>query len=675
MPLSEANAALAQARIRPVTNTEGARPITTIAGFPVSAWVFALRTWAAMMLALYATFWLQLESPSIAALTVGILALQTRGQAYQKAVYRIVATVIGIVASFAIAGLFPQTRELFMVGFAGWLGLCVYVGGLLDGNRAYGAVLAGLTVALVAVTQINSPQNVFLAGVNRGAVIVVGIAALALVSDVFAAPNVHTGLSGKLAAAHRRVHAFALASLRGESADPTQSANLLREITALHPDITALASESSDGGARGAAARSAAVALVAEVAAAGALASLPATTLPSVRKALGEALGDGLREESRALQLRLQRHADVTCADPHDALFARHALGLLIENRRAGDAIEDLKAGRDPARHIQAPIYRSRRAAVRNGLRAFLVVLISGVLFSLGGWPFASEGLNWVGVFIALSATNPNPRAFAANAVIAMPIAALLAGVTEFLILDGVDQFPLLAIGMAPSVLAAALLFTMPNPRLAGISFLVLVFFPVMLSPTNPQSYNPETYLFSNLMMITAAVLVFVLVRTLFPTSDALRRRWFLASARAEMRDLLAGGGSGRLDDEALFREADRIGQLAALQPADRNQGRDDLRQALDIFGCAAAVRRVRTTLAELPARTGGGLVGDANSALAACDALGLRRVAADLASSATKLAHDGQAVARAGSLDLIWVAFLFDASPFRLEARRWTIR
>jgi hypothetical protein len=27
-----------------------------------------------------------------------------------------------------------------MIGFAGWLGLCVYVGGLLDGNRAYGAV-------------------------------------------------------------------------------------------------------------------------------------------------------------------------------------------------------------------------------------------------------------------------------------------------------------------------------------------------------------------------------------------------------------------------------------------------------------------------------------------------------------------------------------------------------
>ena len=54
---------------------------------------------------------------------MGILALQTRGQAYQKAAYRLLATIVEVVASFVI-------------GFADWLGLCIYVGGLLDGNRA-----------------------------------------------------------------------------------------------------------------------------------------------------------------------------------------------------------------------------------------------------------------------------------------------------------------------------------------------------------------------------------------------------------------------------------------------------------------------------------------------------------------------------------------------------------
>jgi uncharacterized membrane protein YccC len=654
-----------------VTLAQSVSRTITIAGFPLSCWAFALRIWAAMMVALYAAFWLQLESASSAAVTVAILALQTRGQTYQKAAYRVLATIVGVVASFVIAGLFPQSRSLFVIGFAGWLGLCVYVSGLLDGNRAYSGILSGYTVALVAVTQIDSPQNIFSAGINRGAAIVVGIAALALISELFAAPNVHAGLSGKLIAAHRRVRAFALAIISGESADPIQSASLLREITALHPDITALFAESSGGGWRAAAARSAAVALVVEVSAAGALASLPANTLPALRNAVGEALADDLGKESRA-QLRLQQLADVGYADPHDALFARHALDLLIENRRAQDAIEDLQAGRRPQRRIHAPIYRSRRAAARNGLRAFLAVLISAILFSLGGWPFASLGLALVGLTIAFSANTPNPRVFAAEAVIAMPIAALLAGVTEFLILDGVDQFPLLAIGMAPVVLAGALLSTSPNQRLASTAYLALVFFLVILAPANPQVYNPETYLFYSFMAITSVVLLFVLLWTVLPTSDALRRRWYLTSAQAEMRELLAGGRSRRLDDEALFRDADRIGQLAALQPADDDERRDDLRQALEIFERAAAVRQVRTTLAEMSARTSGRLIGDAYSALTGCDPLGLRRAAADLARVGAQLNRDGQSAARAASLDLIWVAFLIKASPFGLDQHRW---
>jgi uncharacterized membrane protein YccC len=637
--------------------------MAAFAGFPLSAWAFALRIWAAMMVALYAAFWLQLESASSAAVTVGILALQTRGQAYQKAAYRILCTIIGVVASFAIGGMFAQSRELFVLAFAGWLGLCVYVGGFLDGNRAYGAALAGYTVALVAVTQIDSPGSIFDAGVNRGAAIVVGIAALALISDGFAAPNLHTGLSGRFAAAQWRVRALARAILRGESADPIQSASLLREITALRPDITALAAESSGGSARGAAARSAAVALVAEVSAATALASLPAAALSSLRSTVADALGG----DSHALKLRLQR-ADRGDAHAYDALFIHHAKDLLIEDLRAQDAIEDLRAGRDPARDIRAPIYRARRAAVQNALRAFLAVVISAILFSLGGWPLAAQGVALVGVTIALSSNAPNPGTFAVAAVIAMPIAALLAGVTEFLILDGVDQFPLLAIGMAPTVLAAALLFTIPNPRLAPIGLLLLVFFPVMLSPTNPQSYNPETFLFFSFLAITSVILLFVLLRTLLPASDALRRRWYLTSARTEMREVLAGRRSRRLDDEALFRDADRIGQLAALQPAADDEHRNDLREALEISRQAAAARRARTALAELSAHTGGRLVGEGYSALAAGDPVGLRRAAGNLANEATQIDHDGQAAARAASQDLIWVAFLIDAGAFGLD-------
>ena len=291
-----------------------------------------------MMVALYAAFWLY-SIPS-AAVTVGILALQTRGQAYEKALYRIVCTVIGVVASFVIAGLFPQTRELFLIGFAGWLGVCVYVGGLLDGNRAYGAVLAGYTVAVVAVMQIDLPQNIFLAGVNRGAAIVVGIAALALVSDVFAAPNLRTALFARLTAAHRRVRLRARHPARRGRSDPVgQSAardhcsssrhhrarrGIKRRIRAKRGSLERRRGAGRRGQRRAHWRRS-------------------PHDLAVLRRTLGEALADGLGEESRTLQLRLRQHADVGHPDPHDALFVRHAVELLVEDRRAQDAIEDPK--------------------------------------------------------------------------------------------------------------------------------------------------------------------------------------------------------------------------------------------------------------------------------------------------------------------------------------------
>jgi uncharacterized membrane protein YccC len=644
-------------------------PISKFAGFPLSAWAFALRTWAAMMLALYVTFWLQLENAWLAAVTVGILSLPTRGQAYQKAVYRLLMTVVGVVVSIIIAGLFNQARDLFVIAYASWLGVCVYVAGLLDGNRAFGAILAGFTVAFVAVAQIDSPQNIFMTGVDRGAVIAVAIAALALVNDVFLAPNLHTILSAKLAAVHQRVRTFALAILRGESADPIQSANLLRDITALHPDVSALVIESSVGGARGAGARTASVALVAEVSAAGALASLPATTLPSLRSSLARALANVPGEDSRALRLQMQQYVQAGDTDAHDVLFACRALDLLSEDQRAQEAIEDLAANRRPPCHVRTPIYRSRREAARNGLRAFLTVLISAILISLGGWPAASQGLVLVGVYVALSAIAPRPRIFAAGAVVAIPIAALLAGVTEFLILDGVDQFPLLAIGMAPGVLAAALLFTLPNARISSMSFLVLVFFPLLLSPENPQDYDPESYVYRSFLIIMAVVLVFAAMWEILPTSDDLRRRWYLTSIRAELRDLLAGRPSGHRDDDALFRDADRIRQLAALQPADGDERRDDLRQAVDIFGLAAATRRIQTALAKLSGRTDADLLGDGYAALADCNAPRLREAAALLAASAaTQLDHDSQAAARTATADLIWAAFLIDTSSFGLR-------
>src|SRR5215813_2726108 len=91
--------------------------------FAPSGWSFALRTWIATIAALYAAFWLQLGNAYSAAVCVAILAVPTRGQAYEKALYRVGGTIVGFLASLAIVGLFNSTRELFILAFAAWIAL------------------------------------------------------------------------------------------------------------------------------------------------------------------------------------------------------------------------------------------------------------------------------------------------------------------------------------------------------------------------------------------------------------------------------------------------------------------------------------------------------------------------------------------------------------------------
>jgi uncharacterized membrane protein YccC len=158
-----------------------ARQPLSVAGIPVSFRTFAIRIWLATILALFVSFWLQLEAPSTAALTVAILAEPTRGQALEKAGFRLIATIVGVTASFAVTGLFPQARNLMLAAFSVWLGICVFTAKLLEGSRAYAAVLPGYTVALVPTQQIANPQPVFEASMARGAAIAVGILSTAVI--------------------------------------------------------------------------------------------------------------------------------------------------------------------------------------------------------------------------------------------------------------------------------------------------------------------------------------------------------------------------------------------------------------------------------------------------------------------------------------------------------------
>jgi len=606
------------------------RPLS-FGGAPLSAWAFGIRIWAAVVVALAASFWLELEAPSSAAITVAILAAPTRGQALEKARFRLLGTAIGVTAALAVTAVFSQTRDLILAAFAGWIGLCVFAAGLMDGNRAYAAVLSGYTVALIAIQQLDTPQHVFESSVARGAAIAVGITAVALVNDLLAAPDSFPQLASQLAALHARVRDYAKPVPSDEATDTATAAGLLRDIAALRPEIASLATESASGSIRSAAARSAAVALVAAVHAARALKAVVTATNP----AMGDMSAATL--ESRAL-----------------APASREFLRRTSEVR---EGLAALNAGHRLPWAWRMPLYRSRVIAASAGLRAAAHLVLASGFFVLAGWPSAEVSLSLVALVIGLGAVSPNPQGFTVAAFIAAPIAAILAGTLEFLILDGVTEFPLLALALAPFVIGTMVAATRPDPMVASLGRLNLIFILVILSPSNPQSYNANSFLFVVLFLCTGIGLLLAAQTLIPPESIERRQRWIMASVRRDFELGLSKHDRRLAPEEAIFRDAARIGQI----PDSGASHRDGavLAEALSYFDRAAAIRLGRERVARLAETSLSHLATEAEEALAAEDTQRLRDIGLKLKDAVGA----GSALAEEISGELALAAIVIDAA------------
>src|SRR3981189_2898128 len=91
------------------------------------ALLFGLRLWAAVCLALYVAFWLQLDNAYWAGTSAAVVCQPSLGASLRKAWFRMVGTVIGAVVIVVITARFPQDRTGFLLGLALWGAACALV--------------------------------------------------------------------------------------------------------------------------------------------------------------------------------------------------------------------------------------------------------------------------------------------------------------------------------------------------------------------------------------------------------------------------------------------------------------------------------------------------------------------------------------------------------------------
>jgi uncharacterized membrane protein YccC len=641
---------ICMSRCLTVTNRDGFRPW----GFPLASWAFAIRIWIAALLALYLSFWLELESPSSTLLTVALLAEPTRGQALEKAAFRLIATIVGVVASVAITGMFSQTRDLLLIAFAVWLGLCVYVSALLDGNRAYAGVLAGYTVAFLAVQQVDNPAHVFESSMARGAAIVIGILSVAIVNDVLSAPDHHPRIAAQLVELHRRIRNCVKAAVFGEIIEPVTSAALIADIVALRPEIASLAVESSSGPARSAAAQNAAAALVAELHAVRALSvSWPIADRATRERILRELEPSG--DDGLSWPRAAERPGSLE--NTYTTTSSTWTLKELIRrDEQVRQNLFALQTDRHPPWRWRSLLHRSHRTAAESGVRAAIWFGLAEIVLAYGGWSAASVSLSLVGVVIGLGAVTPSPLATTALALVAAPICGILAGILQFVVLDGVDDFPLLMIALAPLIVGGGLLITLQNRLGSVLGRSTLIFTLVIFAPSNPQTYDAQSYVFSFLFVCIAMGLLLAAQFLVPPVSQDRRRRRLVDSARRELAQAPFWDRQYEPEEE-MFREAIRIGQIVSAGRGASNNV-ETVEEMLSHFDQSSAIRLCVDKLQPI---ADGPLAAEARAALTNRDPHALLSASRALrAASAENSAFDDLSAA------LVVVSRFIEAAPAR---------
>nr|WP_283848725.1 FUSC family protein [Bradyrhizobium brasilense] len=312
-----------------------------------------------------------------------------------------------------------------------------------------------------------------------------------------------------------------------------------------------------------------------------------------------------------------------TKRDPASEASAWAARELPRRDDEVRQDLSDLRSARWPLRVWRAPLHRSYRTAAESGGRAAAWFAIASTFYIWAGWPAASVSLSFVALITGLGATTPNPRGFTAIALVAAPVAAILTGMLEFVILNGADAFPLLAIGLGPFVVGAALLTTSKNILWSALGRAMLSFPMLMLAPSNPQTYNPQAFLFNSLFIIAAAALLFAAQALIPPVSDEKRRMRLLAEARGGRQEL--GRPTGEAPEEAMFREASRIEQFLAAGGAQDSRA---LAEMLSCFDQSAILRLCDAKLLQFTDGPLAALADEAGEAIVRRDTVTLRAIA-----------------------------------------------
>jgi uncharacterized membrane protein YccC len=482
------------------------------------ALTFALKTFVAGLLALYVAFWLGLDEPRWALMTVYVLSQPESGLVLAKGFYRALGTAAGLLVSTLLVFTFAQYGELFVPVLALWTGICNFAARAARNFTSYGFLLAGYTVAIVGIPAALNPTAAYTIIVARGTEIAIGIIFAALASRLFFPQELVQRLLALTRQVIIRVRQFgsvAIDPATDKTALATQGIRLVQDSASIESMRASADFESAEARHMNEPIRDLVIAALSVCAIAedvtGRSFSAPHSSIvsPWITPMLLSKTNDSPAENAAVTS------ALMSISDQRD-IFDAEARLTEAEGRLEGKSDRTYPTG--PLETWSDPI-----PAILTGARTALAVVVTWAIWFVTAWPSGPTAIVVAVVVCSLIASMEQPVTISFALAATILVATVPVFVTVFYLLPLASDFVSMAFAIAPLLLVCG--FIIAQPKIGSLGLLTVVYFDVGSNIDNVMDYDTIQFFNTSLAVLFGIGVALALFATVFPEtpSQALR--------------------------------------------------------------------------------------------------------------------------------------------------------